>query len=94
MSALRFFCQRHKKSGQAFTACSDVAAGEGFEPSHTESESLCYLYTIPLNARAIIHAFRDLSRIILGYLIVFCRPFLSLEEIVAHQHIHAGPVAF
>lgn len=40
MSALRFFCQRHKKSEQAFTACSDVAAGEGFEFPEQKSNNL------------------------------------------------------
>ena len=40
---------------------------------HIRSQSpLCYLYTIPLNARAIIHVFGDLSR---SYFEIL--PFLS-----------------
>ena len=39
-----------------------MAAGEGFEPSHTESESAVLPLHNPAKRIAIIHAFRDLSR--------------------------------
>ena len=94
MSALRFFAKGIKNRSKPLQLAPTWQREKDSNPHIRSQSPLCYLYTIPLNARAIIHAFRDLSRIILGYLIVFCRPFLSLGEIVAHQHIHAGPVAF
>ena len=41
-----------------------VAAGEGFEPSHTESESAVLPLHNPAKRKAIIHSFLDLSSII------------------------------
>ena len=40
-----------------------MAAGEGFEPSHTESESAVLPLHNPAKRKAIIHAFWDLSRV-------------------------------
>ena len=72
---------------------------------HIRSQSpLCYLYTIPLNARAIIHGFADLSRAnSLFFCILFTKnsgrifpgkPALSVRQIVADQQINTGAVAF
>ena len=71
-----------------------MAAGEGFEPSHTESESAVLPLHNPAKRKVIIHAFQNLSSI-------FSRivRFLSGEVcagiggIVRHEQIHARAVA-